>query len=142
MTHYVFANAWQGGRERLTTIETLLDPGTIRHLEALGIAPGWQCLEVGAGGGSIARWLCHRVGERGQVVATDLDTRFLAELNEPNLVVQQHDLVRDPLSAHHFDLIHARLVLEHLPSRDHVLERLGAALKPGGWLLMEALEAV
>jgi hypothetical protein len=31
----------------------LYDPGTIRHLEQLGVGLGWRCLEVGAGGGSI-----------------------------------------------------------------------------------------
>src|SRR5690242_21172333 len=32
---------------------------------------------------------------------------------------------------------HARLLLEHLPSRDDVLESLAGALRPGGWLLVE-----
>jgi len=132
MAHYVFDNAWEWGRERLNSVEALLDPGTIRHLEALRVASGWQCLEVGAGGGSIARWLCHQVGEGGQVIATDIDTRFLEALDEPNLVVRRHDIVHDALSESSFDLIHARLVLEHLPSRYQVLQRMTAALKPGG----------
>jgi SAM-dependent methyltransferase len=37
----------------------------------------------------------------------------------------------------HFDLIHARLVLVHLPERAAVLRRLVAALRPGGWLALE-----
>lgn len=36
-----------------------------------------------------------------------------------------------------FDLMHARLVLEHLPRREDVLDRLVSALRPGGWLLLE-----
>ncbi len=33
--------------------------------------------------------------------------------------------------------MHARLVLEHLPERDSVLASLTAAVRPGGWLLIE-----
>jgi trans-aconitate methyltransferase len=36
-----------------------------------------------------------------------------------------------------FDLIHARLVLNWLPERLSVLDKLVKALKPGGWLLIE-----
>jgi ubiquinone/menaquinone biosynthesis C-methylase UbiE len=36
------------------------------------VQPGAKCLEVGPGGGSIARWLAARVGERGHVTALDL----------------------------------------------------------------------
>jgi tRNA A58 N-methylase Trm61 len=92
-THgYVFDNAWERGRARLATVEELLDPGSIRHLDALGVAPGWRCLEIGAGGGSIAQWLCGRVGPYGAVTGTDLDTRYLAALDEVNLDVRRHDV--------------------------------------------------
>ncbi|HZM84459.1 MAG TPA: class I SAM-dependent methyltransferase [Candidatus Limnocylindrales bacterium] len=39
-----------------------------------------------------------------------------------------------------FDVIHARAVLTHLPERDEVLARLVAALRPGGWLLIEDVD--
>ncbi len=44
-------------RERLDLLERLSDPLSQRHLTALGIGQGWRCLEVGAGHGSVARWL-------------------------------------------------------------------------------------
>lgn len=72
MADYPFDQAWQHESERLTALEQGLDPGTIRHLEALGVGPGWRCWEVGAGAGSIAAWLCQRVGDEGHVIATDL----------------------------------------------------------------------
>ena len=40
-------------RERLDALEAAIDPTSRRHLEALGVGPGWTCLEVGGGGGSI-----------------------------------------------------------------------------------------
>jgi 2-polyprenyl-3-methyl-5-hydroxy-6-metoxy-1,4-benzoquinol methylase len=41
------------------------------------------------------------------------------------------------LPAGRYDLIHARLVLSHLPQRRDVLARLVQALRPGGWLVVE-----
>lgn len=74
---YAYDNALAGQRERLRTLEALFDAGTIAELEARGIGRGWRCLEVGAGGGSIARWLADRVAPDGVVVATDRDTTVL-----------------------------------------------------------------
>ena len=51
-----------------------------------------------------------------------------------------HDITRDPLPERAFDLIHARMVLMHLPARDRVLSRLLRALKPGGWLVCEEFD--
>ena len=45
---YAFENARVVQRERLRALETLLDSGTIRHLESLGVERGWRCFEVGA----------------------------------------------------------------------------------------------
>jgi SAM-dependent methyltransferase len=143
MSDYLLDNAWEQQRQRLADLEGWFDPGTIRHLTALGVTAGWRCLEVGGGGGSIARWLCQHVGPTGHVVATDLDTRFLAALNDPNLDVRQHDITRDPLPERTFDLIHSRFVLEHLPDRDRAtaLRRMVASLAPGGWLLIEETDS-
>ena len=61
-------------RQRLESLEAWLDEGTIRILVARGLEPGCRCSEAGAGGGSIAAWLCGRVSPAGSVLATDLDT--------------------------------------------------------------------
>lgn len=140
MSEYAFSHEWHQERERLRELEALLDPGSIRHLVALGLGPGWNCLEVGAGAGLIADWMCRQVGPTGSVLAIDLEIKFLAALSHPNLQVQRLDVVRDPLPGSHFDLIHARAVLEHIPERDAVVQRLVVALRPGGWLLLEDLD--
>jgi SAM-dependent methyltransferase len=134
---YLFEHTWDQERRRLHFLEEVFDPGTREHLSRLPLPAGGRCLEVGAGAGSIARWLCGRVGPGGRVVATDLDTGFLEALTEDNLEVRRHDIVSDPLEDGAYDLVHARLVLEHLPERDRVLRRLVAALRPGGWLVLE-----
>jgi SAM-dependent methyltransferase len=137
---YAFDNAIPAQLERLRTLEALFDPGTFRHLEALGVAEGWRCLEVGAGGGSVARWMSARVGAAGSVLATDLDPRFVAGADEPNLDVRSHDVLQDPLPRDEFDIVHVRMVLTWLPDAGAALARLVAALKPGGTLLAEEID--
>jgi len=135
---YLFDHQWQHERQRLPALEAALDPWTIHSIESLGVAPGWRCLEVGAGGGSIAEWLCRRVGPSGRVVATDVETRFLEAIKADNLEVRRHDIVANPLEKNGYDLIHSRAVLDHLSERDAVVTRLAAALRPVCWLAVEA----
>jgi SAM-dependent methyltransferase len=137
-THaYAFDNAGEETRRRFVGLPALYDATTKRHLRDRGVGPEWNCLEVGAGNGTIAAWLAQQVAPSGRVLATDIDTRFLDSLHVPCLTVERHDIVSDPLPKDFFDLIHARLVLIHLPERRAVLARLVAALKPGGWLVIE-----
>ena len=137
MSTYLFEHTWQQERRRLELLQEIFDGGTRDHLTRLPLPAGSSCLEVGAGAGSVARWLCERVGPGGRVVATDLDVDFLETLPEENLEVRRHDIVSDALETDAFDLIHSRLVLEHIPERDRVLRRLVAALRPDGWLVLE-----
>jgi SAM-dependent methyltransferase len=138
---YTFENSGTQAATRFSALAEIFDPGTIRHLTEIGVGSGWHCWEVGAGGGSIATWLCDRVGGNGKVLATDIDTRFLDALNRPNLEVSRHDIASDPLPQAKFDLVHFRLVLGHLPNRDEVLGRLVTALRPGGWIVAEEFDS-
>jgi SAM-dependent methyltransferase len=141
---YAFPNAAPSQRERLEALQAVLDPATVQQLSERGVRPGWACLEVGAGGGSIARWLAERVGPQGRVLATDLNPAAFGEIDDRChwLTVRQHDLTSDPLPAASFDLVHARLVLSWLPEPVDALARLVPALAPGGWLVLEELDFV
>lgn len=135
---YVFADQWQRERERLAGLEAGADPISRDVLARLGVGSGWRCAEVGAGGGALAQWLAARVGRSGLVVATDLDPRFLTEVEAPNLQVLQHDLVLDDPPGEPYDLVHTRLVIEHLPEPEAAFKRLTGWVRPGGWLVVEA----
>jgi hypothetical protein len=69
------------------------------------------------------------------VLATDISTLHPEGVAAPNLEVRRHDILADPLPDNHFDLAHARLVVEDLGRR--ALERATAAVRPGGWVLLE-----
>jgi SAM-dependent methyltransferase len=125
---------------RLKLIEQFNDPYTFRHLDAIGVADGWRCLEVGAGAGSVMRWLSQRVGPAGKVVAVDLDVRFLGDNSAQNVEVRRCDITQDPIEPSSYDLVHARSVLMHLRDPVAVLRRMTAALRPGGWLMVEDVD--
>jgi precorrin-6B methylase 2 len=130
---------------RLAAIAGVSDGWTQLVLGRLGLQRGWPCWEVGAGSGTVAVWLAKQAFDASldsgqvQVLATDVDMRFLDRLEQPGLQTMRHDVVTEPPPATGFDLVHARFVLEHLPERDKVLDRLVAALAPGGWLVVESL---
>ena len=145
MTTYIFDNAVEAETaERFSSLDTLYNPRTFNFLEATGIRAGWHCLEIGGGSGSVAAWLAERVGQSGSVVVTDIEPRFIEAANRQkkrdNVEVRRHDIGSDPLPEGAFDLIHARLVLLHVPRRHQALERLVGALKPDGWLVIEEFD--
>jgi 2-polyprenyl-3-methyl-5-hydroxy-6-metoxy-1,4-benzoquinol methylase len=121
---------------RLRNIQQASDSFTIKHLEATGIGQGWRCLEIGAGGGSIAAWLGDRVGASGSVVATDVDIQRLSHLRAP-VEVRRHDIAHDDLESAAYDLVHCRLVLQHLTEPVVALHKMATAVAPGGWLVVE-----
>ena len=123
--------------ERHGPFERERDPATIRYFEEIDVSCGWQCLEVGGGTGTIAEWLCQRVGTAGHVVATELDTRLLEAIDSPNIEVCRHNIVNDDLEIDCYDLVHARYVLLHLKEWEVVLKKLADSVKPGGWLFIE-----
>ncbi len=137
-SEYTFDNGAPEAVPQLRALESFLDPITAGRLGPPVLTPGAVCWEVGAGGGSVARGMARAVGPAGRVLATDIDTARLAPA--ANLEVRRHDVRSEPPPGEAFDLIHARLVLLHLPERRRVLGALAGALAPGGWLVVEEFD--
>jgi SAM-dependent methyltransferase len=134
---YLLENRQTEAGERFDAFTALFDPTTFRHLEGLGIGPGRRCWEVGAGGTSVVSWLAEKVGPDGEVVATDIDTSLLASAARPPVSVRVHDVGAEEPPGEDFDLVHARLVLVHVPDRERALGSMVHALRPGGMILIE-----
>ena len=134
---YLFDNRASEAGQRFDSLAALFNPVTFRHLDALGVAAGWRCWEVGVGGPSVPEWLSSKVAPSGHVLATDIDVTWTQRLAGGNVEVRQHDVAADDAPQGVFDLVHARLVLIHVPQREVALETMAGALRPGGWLLIE-----
>jgi SAM-dependent methyltransferase len=133
---YIFDDAADSRElERLRLIESIFDPTTIGLLRATGPLTGRRFLEVGAGAGSIARFMRAEVGPEGRVVAVDTNTRFLVGLDGVDVVAG--DVRSLPAGAHASDIVHARYVLIHNENPGSVLDAMLGELEPGGFVLLE-----
>jgi SAM-dependent methyltransferase len=135
MNAYVLSHGLDGEQQRLELMSELLDPLERSHLLRLGVQPGWRCLEVGCGNGSISEWLAAQVAPSGHVVASDLEISYIARMQASCLEVRQLDILHGQLEPAYYDLVVARALLHHLPDPTLALQRMAAALKPGGVLL-------
>jgi SAM-dependent methyltransferase len=135
------ASAFDDELSRLRLLEQRYDARTFARLSALGPLAGTRCLEVGAGAGSVARWLAAQVGPAGQVVATDADPRFLSVATD-GFEVRRHDILTGPPERRRYDLVHCRALLCHLTDPSQALQDMAAAVRPGGWLLAEDADYV
>lgn len=133
--HEWFDHRHPDERHRLDLLAEVYDPASIAVLDSLGVQPQWNCLDAGCGSGTIAAWLAQRA-HQGQTVACDLDIR-LPEAGKPStLRPMACDIGDVDFAPASFDLIHARLLLQHLPNREEVLDRFVSWLAPGGWLVV------
>lgn len=137
IVEYAFSNRVPQAEQQLHALSQFLDPPTTRVLGAVDIPTGAHILELGPGNGSIAGYLADRAGPDGRIAVVDRDPTQLTP--GPTMQVHQHNLQPHGLPAAvtgMFDLIHARLLLVHLPNRRPLLQQLIGRLKPGGWIVI------
>ncbi|WP_392667897.1 class I SAM-dependent methyltransferase [Streptomyces sp. LN785] len=131
----VFRPEEPGEDDRIDLAALTYDDMTMARLRDLGAGPGWNCLDVGAGTGTIARRLLREAGV-ASVLAADRDTRFLAAHPYPGLTALEADIGAPGFDPGRFHLVHARFVLMHIPARQRLIAALGGLLAPGGVLVL------
>jgi SAM-dependent methyltransferase len=135
---YILDDAATVEYQRLDLMSKILDPWTRGYLRSLGVGPGWNCLELGSGNGSVTEWLCEAVGSAGSVTAMDINPVLVELIPAQNLTVTQADVRTVELPTNTYDLVSCRALLHQIA--DHapqVLEKMAAAVRPGGWLLVQ-----
>ena len=131
---YLLDNQQVEAGQRFDALGTLFNPSTFRHMVSIGLSAGWRAWEIGAGGPTVPAWIADQT--KSHVLATDIDTTWLDAATD-DFVVRRHDIGTELAPDHAFDLVHARLVLVHVPQRSEALATMVDALRPGGWLLLE-----
>ncbi|MEJ8654301.1 class I SAM-dependent methyltransferase [Streptomyces sp. MS1.AVA.3] len=137
---YLLDNAQPEAGTRFDALSELFDPTTFRHIEGLGIAAGWQCWEIGAGGPSVVTWPADRVGQTGRVLATDIDTSWASQAAGGVIEVLRHDVSQDEPPGSGFDFVHGRLVLVHVADRERALRAMVGALVTAGLATDEEID--
>jgi SAM-dependent methyltransferase len=138
---YLLTNAETQAGDRFSALSALYDTMTLESFEKAGIKQGWRCWEVGAGGPSVALGMALQCLPGGFVLATDIDISWTQQANQ-TFEVRQHDAALEEPPAKDFDLVHARLVLQHIQQRQKAFENMLASLKPGGWMIIEDFDSV
>ncbi len=132
---YVITNYDETERRRLEALAALLDPFTFQQLQQIGIQPGWRCIEIGAGLGTVSQWMAEQLGGEGEVICTDLQTDFILDIDHPLIRSEKLDITQPLSGSDQFDLAVVRATHHHIPDRDAAARNLVKAVRPGGHLL-------
>ena len=131
------------GKKRLDLLARVMLPTTMELLDRAGLIRGMNCLDVGCGGGHVARLIAGIVGPEGRVIGTDRDAQILALAREDaeaakvtNVKFQQQDACAC-LWHEEFDVAYARFLLSHLNEPENCLAAMVQACVPGGTIVIE-----
>ncbi|KAJ7062492.1 S-adenosyl-L-methionine-dependent methyltransferase [Mycena amicta] len=103
------------------------------------IAPR-RVLELGSGSGAWANDIAVRFPD-AEVVAVDAAEPQGTRIFAPNVTFQKIDLTKEwPFEDGQYDVVHARLLLMHIPQGAEIARRAARLVKPGGYLLMEEFD--
>lgn len=111
----------------------------------VGLQGRFRVLDYGAGTGQIAFNLAKSVKS---VLAIDTSEGMLSEIEKKReshpsgdkISVLCHDLSREPLTGHEFDLICAGMTLHHIENIPVLVQHFHDVLAPNGWLAIADLE--
>jgi SAM-dependent methyltransferase len=110
-------------------------------LDRLGLREGWRCVDVGAGGGDVSVALAEIVGRDGRVYAVDSDPTARDRVAEAAAASAQVLAItqagEELLLPEPVDLAFCRFLLLHVHDPLVVLNRMGAAVRPRGWVVVQ-----
>ena len=112
-------------------------------LDRLGLREGWRCVDVGAGGGDVTVALAEIVGRDGRVYAVDSDPHARDDVAKAAAETGQAQVIALTQGAEELtlpepvDLAFCRFLLLHVVDPVRVLARMGAATRPGGWIVAQ-----
>ena len=137
MSQYIFEpNREDKELHRLQMIEAARDPSTIQLLLRSGIQPGWKCLEIGPGAGSMLKWTGEKVGKSGLVMGVDKNPAYLRGFSSPPYEIRKGDFLEVAIDGP-FDLIYGRYFLIHNRNNIEYLRKIHGLLNPDGYAVLE-----
>lgn len=138
--YFASGRAVEDERDRLERLAAFYAEPTQRWLErAVVFRPGMRIMEAGAGSGAMLSWFARKVGESGDVLGLDIDLSHAGRA-EPPVRLLEADLYAPPAEPERFDLVFARLVIEHLPDPARAIACLARWLRPGGVMALADID--
>ncbi len=111
-------------------------------VEQSGLRPGQRALDVAGGTADLAIQFARRVGDRGQVVLTDINAAMLAlgrdrmldaGITAPAVQCNAEHL---PFASNYFDCVSVAFGLRNMTHKERALAEMQRVLRPGGRLLV------
>ncbi len=133
--------------ERLRRQARMLEPVTRRLFHAIGLQPGWRCLDLGCGPGETMRLMGEFVGPSGEVTGLDRDAKAgrqaierLAATGTSRYRFIEADMEStSEIGGELFDLTFARHGLLFVRDPVAVLRKMLGWTKPGGYVAVQDL---
>lgn len=127
--------------ERRKIRQDINDRYTKMFIREMNIKKEANCLEIGAGLGSIAEFISETLGEKGHIDAIDIkeeNVKELRKIKRRNMSIYKLD-IHDPFFDNKkYDFIHARFVFEHIPDARITLNNIiKNNLKENGYIFIE-----
>lgn len=134
------------GKSRLALQSAAHRPSTLDLLQAVGVRPGWRCLDIGSGGGQVTTDLARMVAPSGFAVGIDFDDIIvdLARKEAAEQVVGNVEFrvgAAEELDERGFNLAYTRLLLDVVSHPHVVLSKMATAVVPNGVVVAEEAEA-
>jgi ubiquinone/menaquinone biosynthesis C-methylase UbiE len=142
MERYVIRGG-RKGYERLLLLARERWDDTSALFARVGVRPGMRCLDLGCGGGEVTIELARLVGPNVSAIGVDMDE---VKLDLARAAALQRGVTNIEFRAINvnewnepdtYDLVYARFLLQHLRRPVDLLQRMWAAVRPGGALAVE-----
>jgi len=125
-------------------VPALFAPWAAPMLDAVDAREGDRLVDVGTGTGVVARMALRRVGPTGSVIAVDPNEGMLAVAKaiSPSLTVRRGTAEHLPVDDGEIDCVTCQFALMFFVDREHAVDEMRRALKPGGRLAVGTWAAV
>jgi 2-polyprenyl-3-methyl-5-hydroxy-6-metoxy-1,4-benzoquinol methylase len=142
MERYVIRGG-RAGYERLQLLARDRWPDTRALIERAGVTAGMRCIDLGCGGGAVTAELAQLVAPDGFVTGVDVDEVKLALAQEAARARGITNVAFRALNINEwhepaaYDVVFSRFLLQHLHQPVALLQRMWAAVRPGGVIIVE-----